>query len=210
MSTSGNRAVDMLITYRLLKLLVVPFEKQDAFKYGIIDKNGRVLKKYSTISKTEEKKSYTWLHRFVFNVKRILGRVGLGGRLGTLAAALGILLKEGDDVSLRFDDKYGDRLSPLYSKLRPHKKIIESAIISYCKHEKIWEEILEQDRNLPLLVEKIEEQFIECPEEKLAGNYFGCDVYYNHTLNSTKCPRDDGLVKTTMTTGEKRRDITYR
>ena len=76
--------------------------------------------------------------------------------------------------------------------------------------EKIWEEILEQDRNLPLLVEKIEEQFIECPEEKLAGNYFGCDVYYNHTLNSTKCPRDDGLIKTTMMIGEKRRDITYR
>ena len=111
----------MLITYRLLKLLIVPFEKQDAFKYGIIDKTGKVLKKYSTISRPEEQKSYTWLHRFIFNVKRILGKVGLGGRLGTLAAALGMLLKEGDDVSLRFEDKYGDRLPPLYSKLRPYK-----------------------------------------------------------------------------------------
>jgi len=209
-STSGNRAVDMLITYRLLKLLIVPFEKQDAFKYGIIDKTGKVLKKYSTISRPEEQKSYTWLHRFIFNVKRILGKVGLGGRLGTLAAALGMLLKEGDDVSLRFEDKYGDRLPPLYSKLRPYKKIIESAIVSYCKHEKMWEEILEQDRNLPPIVNTIEEEFIKCPEEKIAGNYFGCDVYYNHRLNSTQCPRDDGLIKTTMVVGEKRRDITYK
>ena len=36
----ANRAVDLVITYRVIKLLVTPFEKQDAFKYGIIDKNG--------------------------------------------------------------------------------------------------------------------------------------------------------------------------
>ena len=33
MATSGNRAIDMLITYRVLKILTTPFEKQDAFKY---------------------------------------------------------------------------------------------------------------------------------------------------------------------------------
>ena len=35
MATSGNRAIDMLITYRIMKILVTPFESQDAFKYGI-------------------------------------------------------------------------------------------------------------------------------------------------------------------------------
>ena len=29
----ANRAVDLVITYRLIKLLITPFEKQDAFKY---------------------------------------------------------------------------------------------------------------------------------------------------------------------------------
>jgi len=40
----ASRAVDALITYRIVKLLTTPFEKQEAFKYGIIDKDGKVLK----------------------------------------------------------------------------------------------------------------------------------------------------------------------
>ena len=79
----ASRAVDLLITYRIMKLLVTPFDKQEAFKYGIIDKEGKVLRPFRTISKTAEKQSYTILHRFVFNLKRILQKVGLGGRLGT-------------------------------------------------------------------------------------------------------------------------------
>ena len=38
----ASRAVDMLITYRVVKLLVTPWEKQEAFKQGIIDKKGNV------------------------------------------------------------------------------------------------------------------------------------------------------------------------
>ena len=34
------------------------------------------------------------LHRFVFNLKRILAKAGLGGRLGTFAVALGLLIRE--------------------------------------------------------------------------------------------------------------------
>ena len=37
-----SRAVDLLITYRFMKLLVTPFDKQEAYKYGIIDKQGKV------------------------------------------------------------------------------------------------------------------------------------------------------------------------
>src|SRR6056300_1725060 len=94
MATSGNRAVDFLITYRLIKLLITPFEKHDAFKQGVIDKDGNVLKKYKTLKTEKEKKSYTLLHRFVFNLKRILQRVGLGSKLGSFAVALALLIKE--------------------------------------------------------------------------------------------------------------------
>ena len=45
-----SRAVDLLITYRIMKILVTPFDKQEAFKYGIIDKKGKVLRKWSTIN----------------------------------------------------------------------------------------------------------------------------------------------------------------
>ena len=39
-----GRAVDLFVTYRFLKLLTTPFEKTDAFKYGIIDKDGHRIK----------------------------------------------------------------------------------------------------------------------------------------------------------------------
>ena len=72
-----GRAVDLFVTYRFLKLLTTPFEKQDAFKLGIIDKNGhRVKKEKSTkpaveLSTTELKNAYTILHKLVFNIKKI-------------------------------------------------------------------------------------------------------------------------------------------
>ena len=89
-----NRAIDLFVTYRFLKLLVTPFDKQDAFKFGIIDKDGKVLRKARSLRLGKEKRAYTLLHRLVFNFKRILGKVGLGGRFGTYSAAAVALLKE--------------------------------------------------------------------------------------------------------------------
>ena len=89
-----NRAIDLFVTYRFLKLLVTPFDKQDAFKFGIIDKDGKVLRKARSLRIGKEKRAYTLLHRLVFNFKRLLSKVGLGGRLGTYSAAAIALLKE--------------------------------------------------------------------------------------------------------------------
>ena len=35
-----GRAIDLFVTYRFIKLLVTPFEKTDAYKLAVIDKNG--------------------------------------------------------------------------------------------------------------------------------------------------------------------------
>ena len=142
----ANRAVDLVITYRVVKLLVTPFEKQEAFKYGIIDKDGKVLRKYRTLKATKEKQSYTVLHRFIFNLKRILKRVGLGGKLGTFAVALGLLLRE--------DNRYIE-----------HKSLIESAVITYLKDTKQYDDLLNEQGEV-----------ISTNEEPV-GNYFGVDVY---------------------------------
>ena len=40
-----GRAVDLFVTYRFIKLLTTPFEKTEAFKLGIIDKDGNRIKK---------------------------------------------------------------------------------------------------------------------------------------------------------------------
>ena len=36
--------VDAFIAYKFIKILVVPFEKSDAYKMGIIEKDGKILK----------------------------------------------------------------------------------------------------------------------------------------------------------------------
>ena len=144
----ANRAVDLVITYRVVKLLATPFERQEAFKYGIIDKDGKVLRKFRTLKTTAEKKSYTMLHRFVFNLKRILQKAGLGGRLGTFAVALATLLRE--------DKKYEE-----------HKSLIESAVISYLKETNQYEQLLTEQGDV-MTPEVEQDVFCNC---------FGVDVY---------------------------------
>ena len=99
-----GRAIDLFVTYRFIKLLVTPFEKTDAYKLGIIDENGnRVMPppvkgvrqtKPEPLRTSAEKNAYTILHKLVFNIKKIFGKVpGLRTKLGTYAAAL-FLLKD--------------------------------------------------------------------------------------------------------------------
>ena len=87
-----GRAIDLFVTYRFIKLLTTPFEKTDAFKMGIIDANGNRTDK--KLYKIDEKNAYTVLHKLVFNIKKIFGKVpGLRTKVGTYAAAL-FLLKD--------------------------------------------------------------------------------------------------------------------
>ena len=100
-----GRAIDLFVTYRFIKLLVTPFEKTEAFKLGIIDKNGNRIRPQrdpktnirpaiEKLRTPEEKNAYTILHKLVFNIKKIFGKVpGLRTKLGTYAAAL-FLLKD--------------------------------------------------------------------------------------------------------------------
>ena len=89
-----GRVIDALIAYRLLKLLVTPFNKTKAYQMGIIDAKGKVLikknqfdRKIPSNKRAEAKKAYTLLIRFVFNLKRLLSKVGVRGPLGSAAAA---------------------------------------------------------------------------------------------------------------------------
>ena len=144
----ASRGIDFLITYRVVKLLVTPFEKQEAFKTGIIDKDGKVLKKYKTLKTEKERKSYTLLHRFVFNLKRILKKVGLGSKLGSFAVALALLIRE--------DKRYAE-----------HQSLIERTIIKYLKENNLYEEVMMEETEIPTFE----------PEEQVFCNCFGVDVY---------------------------------
>ena len=99
-----GRAVDLFVTYRFLKLLTTPFEKTEAYKKGIIDKDGnRVMKQKARntpkevavkLNTPDLKNSYTILHKLIFNIKKLFAKVpGLRTKVGTYAAAL-FLLKD--------------------------------------------------------------------------------------------------------------------
>ena len=107
-----GRAIDLFVTYRFLRLLTTPFEDTQAFKLGIIDAKGnrimqkRIKKPVVELVTSEQKNSYTILHKLVFNIKKIFAKVpGLRTKVGTYAAAL-FLLKDTFKESVNDPDMF--------------------------------------------------------------------------------------------------------
>lgn len=89
-----SELVDNAIALRILKLLVTPFGESEAFKHGIIDSKGKVLRKASTLRKPEEKDAYNYLVRLAFNMKRIINKLpGEDTKLRNMVAAM-VLVRE--------------------------------------------------------------------------------------------------------------------
>ena len=102
-----------LIAFKVLYMLVTPFKETDAYKLGIIDENGKNLIKPSKFTKYEQKEAYSYLHRLVFNMKRILAKLpGGDNRLKSLAAAL-YLIKEYHQVKDKSFDLMEDRFNSI-------------------------------------------------------------------------------------------------
>jgi hypothetical protein len=120
------RFVDSLIAYRILKMLVVPFENTDAFKQGIVDKNGKELKKMSELNTVAERDAYTILNRLVFRLKRIINKVPIENKKFLNLAAAYSLIKEHYDAGrepINFEEMFLDRLQ---SDLTEETFLIES------------------------------------------------------------------------------------
>lgn len=89
----ASRAIDTVITFRVLKLLTMKWTDHEAYGMGIIDEKGK-RNKTVKIDSTAKKEAYTFLHRLVFNLKRLIEILPGGkSRLGSYAAAL-FLIKE--------------------------------------------------------------------------------------------------------------------
>jgi len=136
----ANRIVDLLITYRIVKLMATDFKNQEAFKYGIIDANGKQLRKNRELNTEAEKDSYTVLHRFVFNLKRILAKFGLKSSISNFAVALAFILKENQE-------------------LIKHKSLIESAVITYLKETNQYDEMIKE---ISIIKESTERPYMTC------------------------------------------------
>ena len=85
--------VDYYLAYQFLKKLTTPFNKTEAFKLGIIDKNGKVLRKRKELS-SKERDSYKIMDTIAFNLKKLLQKLPGGkSKIASIGAAL-FLMKE--------------------------------------------------------------------------------------------------------------------
>lgn len=124
-----SRIVDNLIAYRILSMLVTPFEESPAYKLGIIDKVGKNLKKASSLKTTEEKDAYSYLHRLVFNMKKIINKLPGGeSKLKSLIAAL-FLVKEYYESGSRTTSLMEERYTKIMEVLKNNVTLVEEEIL---------------------------------------------------------------------------------
>ena len=91
-----SKSADLFYTLRFLRLLTTPWEDTNAFKLGLIDDQGKKIKKPQT---TEEKSAYNLFHRLVYNIKKLISKAPGGkSKIVSYAAAL-LLLKETYNLS---------------------------------------------------------------------------------------------------------------
>ena len=108
-----GKFVDSIITFRILHMLVQPFEQTEAFRLGIIDKNGNEIKKMRDLNTTEERDAYTLLHRLVFRMKKIINKVPIENKkLVSLAAAYSLVREElsNGKESINLEEKFLRRM----------------------------------------------------------------------------------------------------
>ena len=105
---------NIYFVYQFLKKLVTPFEKTDAFKLGIIDEKGKILKRRRDLNGQEEKDAYNLSDTLIWNIKKLMGKVPGGqSRIASYAAALWLIKEQSDgykiteeEIELQFFDMF--------------------------------------------------------------------------------------------------------
>lgn len=106
---STESAVNLFVLYKIIKELSTPFKDTKAFELGLVDEKGKLIKKPTN---KKEREAYSYFFRFVFNIKRLMAKVGLDSKIATFAAAL-LLLKE--ETNKEYNEK--QLLDGLYEEI---------------------------------------------------------------------------------------------
>tara|TARA_Y100001951_G_C11270567_1_gene258471 strand:- start:88 stop:651 length:564 start_codon:yes stop_codon:yes gene_type:complete len=116
-------------------MLTTPFEKQQAYKFGFIDKRGNRIKKIKDENGNDidnnpvtqkEKNSLTPLHRLVFNLKRLIEKVPFGKTAFASYAVALLLLKEETNL----DQEQTDQLFEDFYKHLKELNVMNPEMIS--------------------------------------------------------------------------------
>lgn len=91
--------VDLFLVYQFIRRLATPFNEWDAYKLGIIDERGNVLRKRKTLKLAKERKAFGIFDVLVLNLKKLIEKVPGGQtRIASYIAAL-YLIREWNHFS---------------------------------------------------------------------------------------------------------------
>jgi hypothetical protein len=87
--------VDLYVVYRILRRLTQPFTEWEAYKLGVIDAEGNILKKSKDRNLSAEKDSLTTFDVLMLKLKKLLGTIPGGKtRIASYAAALWLIKEQ--------------------------------------------------------------------------------------------------------------------
>ncbi len=107
-----SQLLDRQYALKILKMLSTDFKDMDAYKQGIIDKDGNVLKKSYQLKTQAEKKAYTYLDRLVVILKKVMKQHEKRGDFNltkALSPALWLVreqLDSGSRATMNIEGKY--------------------------------------------------------------------------------------------------------
>jgi hypothetical protein len=85
-------AIDLWMVYSFIRRLVTPFSEWEAYKLGIIDERGNVLKKRKELRLQAEVRAFGVFDVMILNLKKLLEKLPAGQtRLASYAAALWLI-----------------------------------------------------------------------------------------------------------------------
>ena len=170
-----TRTTDTVYAFRFLRLLTTPWVKTGAFKMGLIDANGNVLRKPET---SEEKSKYNIFHKLVFNIKRMLNVLPFGKTtLASYLAAL-YLIKEKTGIS----DRALAKILKETTGLDPRCVSIDESFWYLTEDKMLRSGLYTLTRDLPLqltgdLLALRKTTVVVAENSTPVGNIFGINVY---------------------------------
>jgi len=127
---AGINILDTFIAYKFIKIISTPWKDTDAYKLGIVDENGKILKKRSTLTSQAEKTAYPSIfYTLCWNIKKLLDKVpviNLKSKPGAMIASV-MLLREISHKELSNPSLIDDLVKEELSKRGMHISMISES-----------------------------------------------------------------------------------
>ncbi len=100
---SASRAIDYYMSYRFIRELTKSWTQMEAYKLGIIDEKGNILKKSRELKSQDERNAYTPFNRMVWNLKKLLEKLGGKSKIVSYSSAAWMLKENKKMVQMEIE-----------------------------------------------------------------------------------------------------------